>query len=167
MSNLKTQIPQFAYINAQVLQDLLPSVQDEIDRIATQRYPSLGGSYDILNPAYVVSLLYCILVVPHEVWLKKPEENVIQMALGGFSPEKYFVLRDVSPTDRNAYHFLRRLRNAIAHARFTIEDDWTFEFEDQKSGQPVDFRVTTSVKELLRFLTDVGARLANLRSLLG
>ena len=165
MSDFRLQIPQFAFINAQIIQEIIPSIRERVINIAYRLYPVLGNSYEFQNPAYIVSLLYCLLVVPQEIWLTSKAAPELNKFLSDFKPENYFELNDVKQNDKNQLKFIRRLRNSIAHARFSINNDYSFEFQDCKPGKPIDFKISISVINLMKFLSEVGAFLANLRSL--
>ena len=70
MTDLKKEIPQRAFINALILQ----SAEHTGDfRQAMQEITKKNGLSDYVyeNPAYIVSLLYCLIVVPKEIFLQK------------------------------------------------------------------------------------------------
>jgi hypothetical protein len=70
--DFRTQIPQSAFINAQVIQQ---AIRDEnLGRSLTE----ISEHYKIprwklINPAHVASLMYCLIVVPKELW--NPSSN--------------------------------------------------------------------------------------------
>ena len=70
MLNFTKDIPQRAFINAEILQTALPTegFQQAIQDIA-KKYKL--NDYIYTNPAYCVSLLYCLIVVPKELFVKK------------------------------------------------------------------------------------------------
>jgi hypothetical protein len=166
MKNLADGIPQWAFLNAQVTQSVRgsPAFQEAVQKVA-------GGygitGYTFINPAYVASLLYCLLVVPKELFPKKIRAS-FNIEARPRSVSSYFVI-NTPPTDitkcSTDVEFLRRLRNSVAHARFEVHEDSTFVFRDRpKNDKPDNFEVHASVKKLEAFLSDVGAELANLRT---
>jgi hypothetical protein len=119
-----------------------------------------------MNSAYLVSLLYCLIVVPRELWLKDTENPSIanldsSSVLGLFSITIRPIKFDASPV----LALLRHLRNALAHARFSIDKSGNFIFWDQENERsPRNFQAAISTQDLEAFLSSVGATLANLRN---
>ena len=165
MDDFCAQIPACAFYNMQVLYeatdsgDLKGSIHKWSQRCGI---PDLS----IMNPACVASLLYCLIVVPKEVW-DVPSEASLYSDLEREKPFALFHFT-TGQQPRNREHcrtFLRRLRNAVAHVRFKVAANWSFEFWDKPPrAREVDFRVSIGRDNLARFLSVVGARLANLRN---
>ena len=128
----REQIPQAAYINAQIIQEVvkMPGYKACVDRVATFHGISLD-SYDLMsNSAHIVSLLYCLIAMPREIW-NLAENHAIYAEMQQHDPLKYFKFELLSgDTDRKPtlYEFLRRLRNAVAHAQFCFPEPDRFVF---------------------------------------
>ncbi len=119
-----------------------------------------------INPAYVASLLYCLIVVPKEVWVLGESHAIYDRIdktwlLGLFDIEK----SERRFGDGPVFSLLRHLRNAVSHANFSVAADGRFTFWDQK-GKAADpyFRASVSLASLQEFLSKVGALFANLRT---
>jgi len=154
----KVRIPQMAYMNAQVLHDAHARglISESEQRVAD----SYGiPSYRVRNPAHVVSLLYCLIVVPKELW--DPPAN--HQIYGRLEIHKPLDLFDIDHWDRSSNNhpirdFIKHLRNAVAHANFDVcEDEDCYVFRDRGN-----FTVSISGENLGKFLSTVGAELANL-----
>ncbi len=161
MKNLAAEIPQRAFINAEVIQRVHDSgaFQAAVHEVA-------GGygirDYQFMNPAYIVSLLYCLLVVPRQLFVEGNEvfwdSHVPQARISA-----YFTIKAAAPESfQKSSQFLRRLRNAVAHARFEVDENLMFVFRDGRTA--VEFEVQVSADRLMAFLSDIGSTLANLRN---
>jgi len=166
MIDRRSEIPTWAFINAQIVQDAHRSgaLAQSIRRVE-EGYQLPPGSLTPINSAYAVSLLYCLVVVPKELWLRDgPPPELAAL-------DQSSVLSLVTVTQRSRqfdaapfYGLLRHLRNALSHVRFEIADDGEFSFWDQPTAtSPPNFRATMSQSALERFLSTVGPALANLR----
>ena len=164
MKNLAAEIPQRAFINAQIIQLVHGSVAFQS---AAHEVSSGYGIRDyqfMNNPAYVASLLYCLLVVPRQLFVEGNEifwDSQVPPATIG----SHFVIKTAAPEIlEKSSQFLRRLRNSVAHARFEVDEDLMFVFRDGRNNV-VDFEVQAPADRLMAFLSDVGSKLANLRPL--
>jgi hypothetical protein len=119
-----------------------------------------------MNPAYMVSLLYCLIVVPKEVWLLG--EN--HMVYDKIDKDWMLALFKVEKDERGhlakhpVYYLIHHLRNAMAHANFSIEDDRSLRFWDKTKGKLPYFTATISKESLMEFVSKVGSLFANLRT---
>ena len=123
----------------------------------------------LLNPmlrnTYIVSLLYCLLVVPKEIWIKKQKTHIIFSRLDEARIKSLFDIihsSDNFASDYN-YNVLHKLRNSIAHANFEVDENMNFIFWDEYKGKE-NFRCKVNANDLMQFLSVVGAELANLRT---
>jgi hypothetical protein len=167
MSDPMTEIPSLAYINAQIIQSAFSAGELAA---ATDRVESYYGlpshSLKVMNPAYLISLLYCLIVVPKQLWLG----NGLPLSLVTLDARSVLSQVDISirPPDFDKdlmFQFLRRLRNAIAHVRFSISNEGQITFWDQPGEQsPRCFQASMSLEALGEFLSIVGPALANLRN---
>jgi hypothetical protein len=166
MENLADEIPQRAFINAQIIQLLHDSAtfQGAVSEVSG-RYGI--REYQFMNPAYVVSLLYCLLVVPRQLFIEG-NELFWDSQLSASLLSSYFKLNKAEPNIlQRSSAFLRKLRNAVAHARFEIDEDLMFVFRDgvfRNGALMVDFETEASATNLGRFLSDIGSKLANART---
>jgi hypothetical protein len=161
MKNLADEIPRRAFINAQIIQQAhdSPAFQLAAHEVS-ERYGI--ADYQFLNPAYVAALLYCLLVVPRQLFVEGCEsfwDSQVPVA----TIRSYFTIRIVSPKDLTASsHFLRRLRNAMAHARFEVDESFVFVFRDGPNRNTIEFEVQIAADKLMAFLSEIGSQLANL-----
>ena len=169
--NFLDQIPVTAFINAQVIQEALRNGNLLGVLRATAKQQNLPDGlreWPLVNPGYVASLLYCLIVVPKEVW-DPPSNDAIYKLLDKHEPIRLFQIKKWRPPDDEhpIRDFIRHLRNAIAHVRFVVDSDRSFEFWDMSQKDKPDsenFRVFVSLNNLARFLSSVGRELANLRN---
>ncbi len=166
MADRRQEIPTWAFLNALIAQqavqtgDLARSV-----RSVEIHYGLAPGSLRFINEAYVVSLLYCLIVVPKEVWLLSENHSVYEKIdkdwlVGLFDVEHF----DDRFAKHPVYHLIHHLRNAVAHANFSLEDE-RFAFWDQKGRTSAPyFGASISIHCLQDFLSKVGTMLANLRT---
>lgn len=162
MTNLATEIPQRAFINAQIIQRVHNSGPFQA---AAHEVSGRYGirDYEFMNPAYVASLLYCLLVVPRQLFVEG-NEGFWDSQVPPATISSYFAIKAAAPEIlQRGSQFLRRLRNAVAHARFEVDENFVFVFRDGRAV--VDFEVQASADELMAFLSEIGSKLANLRNL--
>jgi hypothetical protein len=163
--NFRDEIPQRAFINAQIIQQAEEngSWSESILNITKQYHLT---NYQVVNPAHIVSLMYCLFVVPKELWIKRNKfhsifseinTNIINSIIDNisYSNPKF--------SDDFAYNFLNKLRNSIAHANYSFDENMNFEFWDTYNGTE-NFRCTMNIKNLSRLISMVGSTLANLRN---
>ncbi len=163
MNDFRSQIPQSAFINAQVIHDAM--VDYDLERSLTQWSEHYKiPKWNLINPAHVASLLYCLIVVPKELW-DPPSNDDVFVQIGKYRPLDLFTVRRwTQPANENCIRdFLRHLRNAISHVRFTVDGKHNFEFWDERQ-RVENYRVSITRDKLARFLSIVGHQLANLRS---
>jgi hypothetical protein len=166
MTDVRTEIPALAWINAQIIQkaERMGSLNSPTRQVESF-YGLPTGSLRILNPAHLIGLLYCLIVVPKELWLKDKSHPVFVH----IHPDKIVGLISVSSKTENfdihpSYTLLRHLRNSVAHARFALVDD-KFEFWDLDPRTDREtFRATSSLAQLSEFVSYVGPILANLQN---
>jgi len=167
MTDRRKEIPSWAFINAQIVQ-LAVQTRDfrQCVRHVEKQYGLHSGALNyFINPAYLVSLLYCLIVVPKEVWVLRENHDVYDRI------DKNWLMSVVTIDEADAgfethpvYYFIHHLRNTVAHANFSIADDGAFAFWDQKNKAAVPhFRASMSLQGVQEFLSKVGALLANLR----
>ena len=163
MTDLREEIPQRAYINAEILQLATdtPAFRESIN-IVKGKYRL--QEYDFMNPAYIISLLYCLLVVPREIWLKNGSNRIIYSEVGKCDSIRNFTI--IIPENYNGLsvdEFLKHMRNSISHARFSIDQEMVFTFSDQFNNKE-SFMASISAKDLMKFISEIGAILANIRT---
>lgn len=163
MHDFRNEIPQRAFINAQVIQDAITS--GDLERVLAKWATHYGmPNYTLLNPAHVASLLYCLIVVPKEIWNPPSNDNVFKQMERTGAMALFTIKQWKPPANENHLRdFLRHLRNAISHAKFSVDENQGFEFWDESNGSET-YRVVISLNNLSVFLSRVGALLANMRS---
>lgn len=70
--NLRDEIPPRAFINAEIMQQIRDTATftNAIKKIC-RKYNI--PDYQFENPAYIISLLYCLIVIPKEQFLKNAD----------------------------------------------------------------------------------------------
>jgi hypothetical protein len=165
MSDRRSEVPVWAFLNAQIVQEAYRSGDlATATRQVEKSYSLTPDSLSVINLSHVVSLLYCLVVVPKELWAtdKLPvalSKININWLLGLVSITLKSPNFDEDPVNR----FFRHLRNAIAHVRFEVNDREDFSFWDQKNENAApNFRATFSRAALEVFLSKIGPELADL-----
>ncbi|MCI5157418.1 MAG: hypothetical protein D3906_03080 [Candidatus Electrothrix sp. AUS1_2] len=168
MTDHRKDIPSWAFINAQIAQEAIRSGDlARSIRSIEDHYGLPPESFSFINPAYVLSLLYCLIVVPKEIWpIRKDHPVYSEIAKDCLMRDLFKVELSYEQFERHqVYHLIHHLRNAIAHANFSIQDNGRFVFWDQKRKTSAPyFRASLSKDNLEVFISKIGARLANLRS---
>ena len=161
-------IPTLAFIEAQVIHQAVAkgALTDSVRAVETY-YNLAEGSLGngVFLESRMLTLLYCLVVVPKEVWASESEHPVYQAVSTKWRIPQGAVSNHRSGfPDRPTYQFIHHLRNAVAHARFSFRDQ-RFHFWDQRRHEhEPSFRASVSLSELQEFLEIVGAAFANLRS---
>jgi hypothetical protein len=166
MSGRRDKIPKFAFVEAQVIHravraNALERSVREVESDYGLRPGSLG--HGVFLECRVVSLLYCLILVPKEVWARGSGHELYERISNQWTIDPGMISQHrpdfwESPT----YHFIHHLRNALAHARFDFTN-WRFDFWDQlPSEKSPSFRASLQLDDLQSFLEIVGALLANL-----
>ena len=160
---------------------MLPSFEGGVRDFVSRRYGL--QEWPFMNPAYVASLLYCLIAVSRHLFVgDQVEEAFWDQQVPAVQMCSYFDVKKASPKVlQKSSQFLRRLRNSIAHVRYDIIDergksevsgnwsgDWTrvsFVFRAKPPNADVDdFEVSAPAAMVMKFLAEVGAKLANLRT---
>lgn len=158
--NFRDEIPQRAFINAQIIQ--LAEQKESIEGCVQQICEPYGiTNYRMTNPAHAAGLLYCLIVVPRELW----QSQSLLDRLRALEPQQFFNIRIAPHVGDPVDSFIRHLRNAVAHADFSITSDGTFTFRDRRNGdEPPRFEAEISSENLAKFLSSIGAEMANARN---
>jgi hypothetical protein len=162
-------IPQMAYINAQIMQraahtpDFISCVDEVSNHYKIPRF-------QVINPAYVVSLLYCLIVVPKEIW-DLPYNHAVYSKMEHLGILSLFTVELLDPQFRQhpTYYLLQRMRNAVSHVNYSfdlVKARFTFWDIPHRRTTP-NFRAGISTDGLQAFLSQVGTLLANLRTATG
>ena len=169
MVDLADEVPQRAFINAEIFQLALKT--GALDCATYQICKKYNLSeYSVENPAYVLSLLYCLIVFPKELW-----KHSINIEMSESINSKYYKIIDLfeisawenRPKDQivigNRYSFIDKMRNSISHANIKIDSDMNFIFIDKNNGK-INFYCSANILNVMEFLSKIGAMLANIRS---
>jgi hypothetical protein len=164
--DLRLDLPALAYIDAQLLslleqggtfwdakRHLFTSAQYRNQFTSEHIY-----TYKLHSHVLAVSLLYCCIVVPREI-LDLPVDHQLFRELDAERVCDLFKVE--SPTNLSAYQLIRLLRNAVAHALFSVEEKsgkvrftfWT--------DRPPIFRAHADQEAIFRFLSIAGVKLTN------
>ncbi len=158
MHKFRDEIPLRALLNSAIIDRVVESstFRQAVDEVLTLA-GSPGVEYQFKNPAFIVGFLYCAIVVPKEIWNLFPENPVYKR----LEAEKVVDLFDIRLKDNGfdshpAYFLIHRLRNAIAHANFEIDQSQAFVFRDRREKGGSDFwEAWVSNANLFRFLNEV------------
>jgi hypothetical protein len=155
MPNYRNEIPLRALLNAAIVDRAIET--PEFER-CVREVLTLAGSpgieYQFKNPAFIVGFLYCAIVVPKEIWISSPNDPVYQK----LEIEKVVDLFDIRLKnngfdDHPTYFLIHRLRNAVAHANFEIDQSQSFLFQDRREKHAAPFwEAWISNANLFRFL---------------
>lgn len=168
MVDHRHEIPTWAIINALIIQEVVHTGDfagcvRSVEKTINVAPGSLANKF--FNSAYTASLLYCLIVVPKEAWLLEKNHTIYasidkDWLLSLFDIELY----DNRFTTHPVYYLIHHLRNSLAHARFSIGDDDSFTFWDQKTTESAPyFRACASHSSLGKFAAVVGRQFADLR----
>lgn len=168
MTSLRNEIPRLAYIEAQVLHRAAATgALSESVRAVENHYKLPNGSLGsgVFLESRVLTLLYCLVVVPKEIWASEAKHPVYKAIASTWTvPDKAVTLPREGDQGPPIYDFIHHLRNAVAHARFSF-DGRSFHFWDQRQNErEPSFRASLTIENLQRLLETVGALLANLGS---
>lgn len=160
MPDFRAEIPTRSFINALIIEEAVEtrSFQDCVQQTLSKiRLPI--AEYQFVNPAHLVGLLYCLVVVPKEIWLL-PQNHILYKRLKEEAElEKLFsiTLRDPKFDSDPVYYLMHRLRNAIAHANFSIDESQAFEFWDGPGkNEPANWKASITSLNLLKFVNWLG-----------
>jgi len=98
-------------------------------RTTLRNLPVDPASYQLLDQAYVASLLYCLFVVPRHV-LNLSSNDRLFANLNSLNPLQYFSI-SVEPKrlpEAPVFWLIQALRNSVAHALYEIDgqNNWRF-----------------------------------------
>jgi len=155
MHNFRDEIPLRALLNAAIIDRVVETstFKQGVGEVLTLA-GSPGAEYQFKNPAFIVGFLYCVIVVPKEIWISSPEDTVYKR----LEAEKVVDLFDIRLKDNAfdshpAYFLIHRLRNAIAHANFDVDQSQSFVFRDRRERSGSHFwEAWVSNANLFRFL---------------
>lgn len=159
--NFRDEIPKMAFLNAQIVQLAERSKQPFQDCVRTVCDSYGIESYGLTNPAHAIGLLYCLVVVPREAWWT---ESLLKRVEAHKAAIQLFRVKIPQPkeTEGAVGDLIRHLRNAVAHADFSVAADGTWTFRDRwRRNDPPVFEAEISSDGLAAFLSTVGAEMAN------
>ena len=164
MNKSREEIPQWAWYNGQFLFQFdeqlkanpTQSISQFFSNFLTEQGIEAYGFYHTKNQGTVVLLMYGLLVVPKEIW-EKTGTNFRFLTRDKFSV--------TIPADGHldTLKFLRRLRNAVSHANFSIDVSQarvTF-WDYPPSGGAKNFEAEIAWDDLGGFLSEVGKYYVN------
>ena len=166
MNDFRGDIPIRAFLNALVVDRAVQTsmfqecVRDVITDAGAPDY-----EYQFKNPAYIVGLLYCLVLVPKELWIDDQTHWIYAHPDICALPDLFdFVITDPQFNTNRPYYLIRRLRNALAHVRFSVDQSQGFEFWDQPSlGATPNFRAKVSNANLFRVINLLGHHIKDIQ----
>lgn len=159
-NKLVEQIPKRAFVNAEIIREAEKSKDWKLaNRVIKGKYGI--DNYTLLDSAYIVSLMYCLLVVPKELWERKNGKHSIFNELDKMNLVSLFEINYYNENNLHKSHvLLRKLRNSISYANYSIDDNLNFIFWDKRDNK-LNFEVNITRDNLMKFISEVGAILAN------
>ncbi len=173
MGDLADEVPQRAYINAQIIQRAMRDGTLDVTIKAVCRENGYPSVYEFNNPALHLSLLYCLIVFPREFWdgvdlsnatqhLNEQCDRIISLfdiTCWSCRPQKDVIYNS------NQQGLLTKIRNAVSHAHISVAPSLTYRMWDQRNDlSPKNFECSITAPNLGQFLTIVGSTLANIRA---
>lgn len=165
MIDKRKQIPKLAYIEMQILQKafktdaLVPSARHVEEE---QKYPKDVLGNGGFQQVRVISLLYCLIVIPKELWNLKKDHEIFKSI-----DEKWlltiFVVKKHKHDffDNTTYNIIHCIRNSISHANFSHVGT-EYEFWDQYPNTKEEHTmITAPIEKLEVFIAEVGSLFAN------
>lgn len=159
MRDLFDEVPARAYLNAQFigLGEKFGAFRDAKKLFLRE----IGvGSYSLMNPALIASLLYCLIVVPKEFWRDRMPSDVVTrlnqqsdeiISLFEFEVWDYRPAINIIFDLTNPNCLLQKLRNAVSHARIELVENGDIIFTDISKGN-INFRAKLDQSGLNIFL---------------
>jgi HEPN pEK499 p136 len=157
-TDFSAEIPLRAYVNAIIIDRAVET--DAFEKCVRGALVELGYArdypYQFKNPAYIVSFLYCLIVVSKEIWLTSKDDQIYKKIEEKKLVDLFVVkVRDQSLDDHPSYELIRHLRNAVAHARFSVDQSQSFVFWDHPNKKPRSWEAYISNKNLFIFLSEI------------
>lgn len=160
----REEIPVWTWFNGQLLfqfdEQLRQNPTQSISQFFTDFLISQGienhNFYHTKNQGTVILLMYGLLVVPKEIWEKDGTEF-------RFITRDKFLVNIPTDDHLDTSNFLRRLRNSLSHANFSIDVSqarvtfWDNRLKDGKRN----FEVEIAWEDLGKFLAEVGKYYVN------
>ena len=128
------------------------AIKDFFDRWQKSIGCNKKEPYSLLNQGVILTSLYGLIVYPKEIFFNNipatPIENLKEEKWGKISIEK------CPQEDKNLRGIIRRIRNSLSHARFTIYENLNFTFEDGKckDNTIIVFRIDDLQKFIVSFI---------------
>jgi hypothetical protein len=173
MRGLADEIPQRAFINAQIILRALRcgALKQATQDVCQQQHEDLLP-YDLNNPAFHASLLYCLIVFPKEFY----DSVALTDATKDLNDNAEIIIKLFEikiwkdrPETNNIYNLnnqglVTKIRNAVAHGQIIVDRSSTYTFWDQRNerSEPT-FQCKITIENLSEFLSIVGRTLANIR----
>ena len=165
MSNRNYDIPGLALINHEILVEArrLGHLEEATTNILGKPNYAALKEFNIFNQAQTMSLLYCVLLVPKELWMDSQDAPIYD-EIRAYEPERLFTIEKSSKEHRKdpAYWLIRNMRNALAHINYEYETnaELTYMFWNVHKGDK-NWEVKISSPNLEIFVNSVGSLLAN------
>lgn len=157
MKDFRSEIPVCAFINAIVIDRAVMTdfFSDCIRDVMTEA-GFKSDRYVFKNPAFIAGLLYCLVVVPKEIWLASKDDLVYKQLEEKRLRHLFKVTIGSKEQSSNpTFEFIRHLRNSVAHANFLIDHSQAFTFWDSPKGETRVWEASVSNPNLMKFLTEL------------
>lgn len=165
--NYRHEIPIRSFVNAKVIDYAVED--DSFLRCQRRALDDFGCDqsmeYQFKNPAYIAGMLYCLVVVPKELWLQPQNHQVYNILQQNSVVELFEIINKDKRFDQDpTYYLIHHLRNSVAHASFRVNQSQDFVFTDSRNKNgPVDWEARITNKNLFVFLSKIGQQSDELR----
>jgi hypothetical protein len=160
MVDFRTEIPIRAFVNGMIIDraEGTDDFQECVRRVLLEFCNAPDIDYQFKNPAYVAGILYCLIVVPKELWRLEENDAVYKKLTQERIVDHFKLIRKDSKFDSHpTYYLIHRLRNAVAHADFSIDRLQNFVFRDRPNAMTEpNWVARISGNELMKVLSKLG-----------
>ena len=122
--------------------------------------PVKGEEWPFFNLSWGSYMMYCLIVVPKEIFDLSKEDEFYQFENKDILQSFEFKKRnEKSSFDQDPKHHLRKLRNAISHVHYEIDDNDILTLWDTypNSGK-INWEVRIGHSEMLTFLEEMAKK---------
>ncbi len=163
MNKERKDIPLWTWYNGQFLFQFDEQLQNNPDKTISEFFSDFLTDqglndlnvYHTKNQGTLILLMYGLLVIPREIW-EKDSTNF------SFVTREKFAFKEPTDNSLDTLNFLRLLRNAIAHANFSLDmTTATFTFWNNRDNGRRNFEVEIGYVDLGIFIKEVGTYYIN------
>jgi len=157
MDKSREEIPQWTWYNGNFMfqfdeelkRNPSKSIKDFFLDFKKNQGIAIYDFYHTKNQGIVILLMYGLLIIPKEIW-EREKTNF------PFESKKYFKII-TGNNELSTLDFLRLLRNALAHANFSINaKNSIVTFWNINSANQINFEVQVQYDKITIFMSEIG-----------